>query len=65
MEVKVVGRRRRRIQLFDDFKKIRRYWDLQEKAEYRKEETEVYQWNTRDKYKLSSIKSKMLNNENN
>ena len=34
MEVKGLGRRRRRIiQLLDDFRKRRRYWELKEEAE--------------------------------
>jgi hypothetical protein len=36
MEVKGVGRRRRRTQLLDDLRNMRRYWELKEEAEDRK-----------------------------
>ena len=36
MEVKGVGRRRRRIKLLDYLRKRRRYWELKEEAEDRK-----------------------------
>ena len=47
-------RRRRRTQLFDDFRNRRRYWELKEKAEDKKKmETSVYHTNIRKKCKLS------------
>ena len=51
-EVKGVGRR---TQLLDDLRNRRRYWELKEETDGRKDGNEIYQSNIRKKYKLSSI----------
>ena len=51
-EVEGVGRRR--IQLLDELRNRRRYWELKEEGEYGKLEATVYNTNIRKKYKSSS-----------
>ena len=64
-----VGRRRRRMQVIDDFRIKWRYWDLKEKADDRKEvKTTIHYMKTRKKYvflQVPGAANKQHNNNNN